>query len=235
MRLQKFLAHAGIASRRKSEELISKGYVKVNDQVVTELGTKIDPDKDRVSYQNQIVKKDEKLVYYMLNKPLGYVTTVKDEKGRKTVLDLLRSVPERIYPVGRLDSDTSGLLLLTNDGDLTYLITHPKHEVEKTYQATVRGVPNEQQLENFRQGLVIEKRKTAKAKIKIIGQKKNNAILSITIIEGRNRQVRKMCAAIGSPVLSLERISVGAIEIGDLPLGSYRPLTDNEVTYLKSL
>lgn len=235
MRLQKFLAHAGLASRRKSEELILKGYVKVNDEVVRELGTKIDPDLDIVMYKDEVVTRDEKLVYYMLNKPIGYVTTVKDEKGRKTVVDLLSSVAERIYPVGRLDSDTSGLLLLTNDGDLTYLITHPKHEVEKTYRATVRGVPSDEQLENFRQGLLIENRKTAKAKVKIVDKKKNNALLAISIIEGRNRQVRKMCAAIGSPVVSLERVSVGAIGIGDLPIGKYRALTDEEVSYLKSL
>ena len=179
LRLQKFLAHAGIASRRKSEELILQGQIKVNGNVVSELGSKINPQEDVVTYRNKIVSKPEDKVYYMLNKPLGYVTTVKDEKNRKTVIDLLSSVEERIYPVGRLDADTSGLLLLTNDGDLTYLITHPRHEVEKTYIAQVDGVPGDEQLRQFREGLFIDNRKTAKAKIKILSASRNKAILSI--------------------------------------------------------
>lgn len=235
MRLQKFLAQAGVASRRKSEALILSGQVKVNNLIVTELGRKINPDCDVVSYNDKIIAGEERKVYYMLNKPTGYVTTVKDEKGRKTVLDLLSGVPQRIYPVGRLDCDTSGLLLLTNDGELTYLITHPKHEVEKTYIATVRGVPSDAGLERFRNGLIIDNWKTAKAKIKIISKKKNSATLSITIREGRNRQVRKMCAAIGTPVISLKRALIGTIDMGDLEEGKYRPLTEKEVNYLKNL
>lgn len=235
MRLQKFLAKAGIASRRKSEELILKGDIKVNDIVITELGTKVDPDCDTVMYKDKIVSQEEDKVYYMLNKPVGYVTTVKDEMGRKTVLDLLGPIPERVYPVGRLDCDTSGLLLLTNDGDLTYLITHPKHEIEKTYIATVRGIPSEVQLERFRQGLIIDNWKTAKAKISIINKTSNKATLSITIREGRNRQVRKMCAAIGTPVINLTRILVGPIDLGNLGEGQYRKLTEKELAYLKGL
>lgn len=235
MRLQKFLAQAGVASRRKSEELILKGDVKVNHIIITELGTKVDPDNDTIMYNNTVVTTEAHKVYYMLNKPVGYVTTVKDEKGRKTVLDLLQAVSERIYPVGRLDCDTSGLLLLTNDGDLTYLITHPKHEVEKTYVATVSGIPSSAQLEHFRQGLIIDNWKTAKAKITMLSQNKNLATLSITIREGRNRQVRKMCAAIGTPVISLQRVSVGTITLGPLETGKYRSLTDQEVIYLKNL
>lgn len=235
MRLQKFLAQAGVASRRKSEELILDGKVKVNDLIVTELGTKINPDSDVIMYEDRVVTREEEKVYYMLNKPTGYVTTVKDEKGRKTVLDLLKEIPQRIYPVGRLDCDTSGLLLLTNDGDLTYLITHPKHEVEKTYIATVRGVPTNSQLERFRNGLIIDGWKTAKAKINIISKEKNSATLSITIREGRNRQVRKMCAAIETPVISLKRVLVGTLNLGDLQEGKYRSLTDKEVSYLKNL
>ncbi|HHX60782.1 MAG TPA: rRNA pseudouridine synthase [Epulopiscium sp.] len=235
MRLQKFLAQAGVASRRKSEELILNGSVKVNNITITELGTKIDPDTDIVMYKDQIVKGEEKQVYYMLNKPVGYVTTVKDEKDRKTVLDLLHLVPERIYPVGRLDCDTSGLLLLTNDGDLTYLITHPKHEIEKTYIATVRGIPNNVQLDHFREGLIIDNWKTATAKISILNTNNNSATLSITIREGRNRQVRKMCAAIGTPVISLRRVCVGTITLGELDSGKYRPLTEKEINYLKNL
>lgn len=235
MRLQKFLAQAGIASRRKSEELILSGKVQVNNVVITQLGSKVDPETDVVLYNNKRVTPEEKKVYYMLNKPVGYVTTVKDEKGRKTVIDLLAEVSQRIYPIGRLDCDTSGLLLLTNDGDITYLVTHPKHEVEKTYIATVRGVPTSEELENFRCGLMIEGRKTAKAKIKIVSNKKESATLSIKIIEGRNRQVRKMCSAIGHPVITLQRISIGSIHIGELPLGTNRQLTVEEVSYLKSL
>ncbi len=235
VRLQKFLAQAGVASRRKSEELILNGQVKVNDIVVTELGSKIDPDQDVIKYNDEAVTREEQKVYYMLNKPTGYVTTVKDEKGRKTVLDLLRAVPERIYPVGRLDCDTSGLLLLTNDGDLTYLITHPKHEVQKTYIATVRGVPSIEGLNRFRTGLIIDNWKTAEAKINVVSQNKNSATLSITIREGRNRQVRKMCSEIGNPVISLKRVSVGTIKIDTLEEGKYRILTDEEVSYLKNL
>lgn len=233
--MQKFLAKAGIASRRRSEELILNGDIKVNNIIITELGTKVDPERDTVMYKDKIVKQEEDKVYYMLNKPVGYVTTVKDEMGRKTVLDLLGPIPERVYPVGRLDCDTSGLLLLTNDGDLTYLITHPKHEIEKTYIATVRGIPSEVQLERFRQGLIIDNWKTAKAKISIINKTNNKATLSITIREGRNRQVRKMCAAIGTPVTNLTRILVGPIELGRLGEGQYRKLTEKELAYLKSL
>ncbi len=233
--MQKFLAKAGIASRRRSEELILNGDIKVNNIIITELGTKVDPERDTVMYKDKIVKQEEDKVYYMLNKPVGYVTTVKDEMGRKTVLDLLGPIPERVYPVGRLDCDTSGLLLLTNDGDLTYLITHPKHEIEKTYIATVRGIPSEVQLERFRQGLIIDNWKTAKAKISIINKTSNKATLSITIREGRNRQVRKMCAAIGTPVINLTRILVGPIELGRLGEGQYRKLTEKELAYLKSL
>lgn len=235
MRLQKFLAQAGVASRRKSEELILKGQVKVNHIVITELGTTVDPNIDVIHYKDQVVTQEEKKVYYMLNKPEGYVTTVKDEKDRKTVLDLFQEVPQRIYPIGRLDYDTSGLLLLTNDGDITYLVTHPKHEIEKNYIATVRGIPSEHQLEAFRQGLLIEGKKTAKAKISIIHKKNESSTLSIKIIEGRNRQVRKMCSAIGHPVITLKRISIGKIHLGDLPVGASRLLTIKEINYLKSL
>lgn len=235
MRLQKFLAQAGVASRRKSEELILSGVVKVNEIIVTTLGTKVDPERDVVKYKDQIINKEEKLVYYMLNKPTGYVTTVKDEKGRKTVLDLLKSIPERIYPVGRLDCDTSGLLLLTNDGDLTYLITHPKHEVPKTYIARVEGIPTESALRAFRNGLKIEDRMTSKAKISILSTDHKRASLAITIREGRNRQVRKMCAAMGTPVIELKRLSVGSITLDSLEIGKYRPLSEKEIIYLKGL
>lgn len=234
VRLQKFLAKAGIASRRKSEQLILSGKVKVNNVVTTTLGSKVDPEVDIVHYNNKEVKQEENKVYYMLNKPEGYITSVKDEKGRETVIDLMPQLKERIYPIGRLDYDTSGLLLLTNDGDLTYAITHPKYEVKKTYLATVKGTPGKNQLEQFRQGLMIEGRKTAKAQIEIIKQDQASSTLSITIIEGRNRQVRKMCAAIGHPVTNLQRIAIGEIELGTLSLGECRQLSKKEIKSLRN-
>lgn len=235
IRLQKFLALAGVASRRKSEELILDGKIKVNKQVVTTLGTKVNPNYDIIEYNNKkIIHKEEK-VYYMLHKPIGYITSVKDEKNRKTVIDLLKTVPERIYPVGRLDYDTSGLLILTNDGELTYKITHPKYEIAKIYKAKVSGTPTPNELEQFQNGLMIEGRKTAKAKIHILKTKANSSIVSITITEGRNRQVRKMCEAIGHPVINLKRVAIGQLHIGNLSVGQYRPLTMQEVKYLKSL
>ena len=182
-RLQKFLAEAGIASRRKSEELIAAGRVQVNGQVVRELGVKIDPAKDKVLFDNKPVKAQEtKKVYIMLHKPEGYVTTAKEQFGRPAVLDLVQGVKERIFPVGRLDYDTSGLLLLTNDGDLTYKLTHPKHDVDKTYIAKLYGVPDEGALQKFRRGVVIDGRKTRPAKIQILEKEKDMRFCTAEII-----------------------------------------------------
>ncbi len=209
-RLQKFLAEAGIASRRKSEELIAAGRVQVNGQVVRELGVKIDPAKDKVLFDNKPVKAQEtKKVYIMLHKPEGYVTTAKEQFGRPAVLDLVQGVKERIFPVGRLDYDTSGLLLLTNDGDLTYKLTHPKHDVDKTYIAKLYGVPDEGALQKFRRGVVIDGRKTRPAKIQILEKEKDMRFCTAEIIihEGKNRQVRKMCEAIKHPVAQLKRVA----------------------------
>ena len=235
VRLQKFLADTGIASRRKAEEYILQGKVKVNGQVVTNLGTKINPDKDVILYNEKKVEIKEKKVYLLLNKPENYVTTVNDQFNRPTVIDLLHSVKERVYPVGRLDYNTSGLLLLTNDGELTYKITHPKHHIDKVYLATVKGVPGEASLNKLRRGVVIDDYKTAPAKVKMIRTSSNSATLQITIHEGRNRQVRKMCEAIGHPVISLKRIAIGEILLGDLPVGKFRSLTQKEIDYLKNL
>ncbi|NLM12662.1 MAG: rRNA pseudouridine synthase [Epulopiscium sp.] len=235
IRLQKYLADAGIASRRKAEEYILQGKVKVNGQIVTNLGTKVNPDRDIIFYNGKKVEIKKKKVYLMLNKPENYVTTVNDQFNRPTVIDLLHSVSERVYPVGRLDYNTSGLLLLTNDGDLTYKITHPKHHIDKIYLATVKGIPGEASLNKLRRGVVIDDYKTAPAKAKIISTSSNSAILQITIHEGRNRQVRKMCEAIGHPVMSLKRIAIGDISLGDLPVGKFRSLTQKEIDYLKSL
>ncbi len=237
-RLQKFLAEAGVASRRKAEELIAAGRVKVNGVVIKEQGVKIDPRKDKVEFDGKALsQKAEKKVYLMLHKPEGYVTTSKEQFGRPAVLDLIHGVPERIFPVGRLDYDTSGLLLLTNDGDLTYRLTHPKHDVDKTYIAKLYGVPDDGDLQKFRRGVVIDGRKTSPAKIQIISREKDLRFctVEIQIHEGRNRQVRKMCDAIHHPVAQLKRIATGELKLGDLPKGKYRFLTEQEIKYLKSL
>lgn len=235
MRLQKYIALCGVTSRRKAEKLILEGKVKVNDKVVNELGTVIDIDKDKVKVNDKLIKPERNKVYIMLNKPIGYVTTLKDEQNRKIVTDLIEGVKERIYPVGRLDADTTGLLLLTNDGDITYKLTHPSNEVPKRYIAIVEGVPNKLELERFRKGLKIDGRYTSKAKIKIIRRYEDESILDITIHEGRNRQVKKMCEAINHPVKKLNRIAIGELELGGLNLGEWRYLEDDEIEYLKNL
>lgn len=235
-RLQKFLAEAGIASRRKAEELIAAGRVQVNGKIVTELGTKIDPERDEVVYAGKKVdRKREALVYIMLHKPEGYVTTAKEQFGRPAVLDLVKGVKERIFPVGRLDYETSGLLLLTNDGDLTYKLTHPKHDVEKTYIARVYGTPDEGDLQKFRRGVLIDGRVTRPARMRVLEKGDRIATVEIIIHEGRNRQVRKMCEAIKHPVAQLKRVATGELRLGDLPKGKFRHLTEDEVKYLKSL
>lgn len=235
VRLQKFLAEAGIASRRKAEELIVMGKIQLNGKVVTELGTKVDTQKDVVLYQNKKVEIKQNFVYIMLYKPEGYVTTVKDQFQRPTVMDLLKDVTERVYPVGRLDYDTSGLLLLTNDGDLTYRLTHPKHHIEKTYEAKLFGIPSEQDILKFRRGIIIDGKKTEPATLEILKKEKKYTTVRIVIQEGRNRQVRKMCQAIKHPVAQLKRIGTGTLFLKDLKKGSYRYLTQKEISYLKSL
>ena len=235
VRLQKFLAEAGIASRRKAEVLIVMGKVQVNGKVVTELGTKVDTQKDVVLYQNKKVEMKQNFVYIMLHKPEGYVTTVKDQFQRPTVIDLLKDITERVYPVGRLDYDTSGLLLLTNDGDLTYCLTHPKHHIEKTYEAKLFGTPSEHNIIQFRRGIVIDGKKTEPAKLEILQKEKKYTTVRIVIQEGRNRQVRKMCQAIKHPVGQLKRIGTGTLFLKDLKKGNYRYLTQKEISYLKSL
>ncbi|KAF5063775.1 pseudouridine synthase [Anaerotignum sp.] len=235
-RLQKFLAEAGVASRRKAEELIAAGKIKVNGKVVTELGTKIDPKKDEVLYlDKEVSKKEVEMVYIMLHKPEGYVTTAKEQFGRPGVMDLVRDVKERIFPVGRLDYDTSGLLLLTNDGDLTYKLTHPKHDVDKTYIAKLYGTPDDMDLQKFRRGVVIDGKQTKPAKMQILEKGERQSTVEIIIHEGRNRQVRKMCEVIKHPIAQLKRVATGELTMGDLPKGKYRHLTPKEIKYLKSL
>lgn len=235
VRLQKFLAEAGIASRRKAEELVLAGKVKVNGVTVTELGTKIDDKKDEVLYNGKRVTLSEKHVYIMLNKPSGFVTTVKDQFNRPTVMDLIKGVKERVVPVGRLDYDTSGLLLLTNDGELTYKLTHPSKKVEKTYIAKLFGRPDDKNIQEFRRGIMIDTGMTQPAKLEILEDLGKYCVCKITITEGKNRQVRKMCDAIKHPVATLQRVGTGEIELGDLKKGAYRYLTEKEIKYLKSL
>ncbi|MDI6605168.1 MAG: pseudouridine synthase [Thermoanaerobacteraceae bacterium] len=233
-RLQKFLAECGIGSRRKCEQFIRDGFVKVNGKIVKELGIKVEPLEDKVEYNNKIVKKSEKLIYIMLNKPTGYVTTVKDQFNRASVLDLI-DIKERIYPVGRLDYNTSGLLLLTNDGALTYKLTHPKHEVLKTYIAEIKSIPSDIELEELRNGIIIDNFKTSKAKIKILKIKDNTSIVEVQIHEGRNRQIRKMFDYIKHTVIKLKREKIGEIGLGKLKIGHCRYLNDKEINYLKKL
>lgn len=232
-RLQKFLANAGIASRRKCEELILNGKVEVNGEIVTELGTKVS-DKDTVKYNGKIVKPEEEKVYILLNKPIGYVTTAKDQFNRETVLDLIK-INKRIVPVGRLDMYTSGALILTNDGEFVNRLTHPKNEVNKTYNVTVKGNITKEDVENLQKGIEIDDgyiTKPAKVKILKIDEEKNISRIQITIHEGKNRQVRKMCEAINKKVLALHRSKIGNIEVNNLKVGNWRYLTNKEIENL---
>ena len=234
-RLQKFLAESGIASRRKCEELIEQGLVKVNGKVVTELGTKVNPEIDIVEYNGQKVKKVTKKVYILLNKPIGYVTTVKDQFNRDSVLDLVKDVKERVVPVGRLDMYTSGALLLSNDGEFINKITHPSNEIEKTYNVTVIGKVTNEDVTKLQNGVQIEVEgesyTTKMAKVKILKKekKKNLTRIQITKKKKKNREIRKMCEAIGRKVLALHRSKIANLSVKDLRLGKWRYLTQNEV------
>ncbi|MFI5358442.1 MAG: pseudouridine synthase [Halanaerobiales bacterium] len=231
-RLQKVMAHAGIASRRKAEQLILEGRVKVNGETVRELGRKVSPE-DFIEVDGKPIR-EEKKVYILLNKPVGYISTVDDPRGRRTVLDLVADVKERVYPVGRLDYDTSGLLILTNDGELTYKLTHPSFEVKKTYLVEVEGKPGKE-LARLEKGVMLSDGMTAPAAVAEVKTGKNSTSFLLTIHEGRNRQVRRMCEAIGYPVKSLKRIKFAFLELGDLPEGRYRYLTEKEIKMLQSL
>ena len=227
-RLQKILARAGISSRRRAEEYIRQGRIAVNGQVVTELGAKADPATDRITFDGKPIAAEEK-IYILLNKPTGYVTTLSDPQGRPKVTDLLTDIPQRVFPVGRLDYDTEGALLLTNDGALGNCIIHPSYEVNKTYVATVAGRPDDEKIRQLERGIILDGQKTWPAQIRILAEKKNETTVELIIHEGKKRQVRRMLAAIGHPVKTLKRTAYGGLKLGNLPSGSYRVLTLKEL------
>lgn len=232
-RLQKILSRAGIASRRGAEAMIQAGRVTVDGQVVTELGTKVDPAEARIAVDGKAIEGPERQVYFLLNKPKGYLSTARDDRGRKTVLDLFPEVRERIYPVGRLDYDTEGLLLLTNDGALMNGLLHPRYEVEKTYVAKVQGPVDEDRLEQMRKGLALEDGMTAPAKVKLLGSGGHDTHrVEVRIHEGRNRQVRRMFAAIGCEVLALRRVRFAFLDLHGMKTGTHRALTGEEIRRL---
>ena len=235
IRLQKVLSQAGIASRRAAEKLIAEGRVSVNGKTVTEMGTKADLAADDIRVDGRRIKAAERSRYILLNKPAGYVSTRSDPQRRKTVIDLLRGVREYVYPVGRLDYDTEGLLLLTNDGDLAAMLTHPRHGVERTYEAKVAGMPDDDAVARLRKGIPLDGRRTLPADVSLVnkGRRDRDGILLMTIREGRNRQVRRMCEVVGHPVRELRRTRIGPIQDRRLKPGEWRELRDDEVTALR--
>jgi pseudouridine synthase len=235
-RLQKILSQAGVASRRAAEQLIAEGRVTVNGATVREMGVKADPARDAIRVDGRRIKGAERLRYILLYKPPGYVTTRSDPQRRRTVLDLLDGVREYVYPVGRLDYDTEGLLLLTNDGELAARLTHPRHEVERTYEARVAGIPDEEALERLRRGIPLDGRRTLPAEVVLLNPRRGrDGILLLTIREGRNRQVRRMLEAVGHPVQKLKRTRIGSIADRRLKPGEWRDLTETEIRTLSDL
>jgi pseudouridine synthase len=236
IRLQKILSTAGIASRRAAEVLIEQGRVSVNGQVVRELGSRADPLTDDIRVDGRRVRAAAVRRYLLLNKPLGYVTTRRDPEGRRTVLELLPGGVGYVYPVGRLDYDSEGLLLLTNDGDLAARLTHPRHGVEKTYQAVVRGVPDRDALDRLARGIPLDGKRTAPAKVRLVkafaARGRDQALVEVVLREGRNRQVRRMCEAVGHPVEQLRRVRFGPVADAHLALGACRDLTERELQAL---
>lgn len=231
VRLQKYLAECGVASRRKSEELIEQGKVKVNGKIA-QIGDKINPKKDTVTVQGKKIIKNKTHTYIMLHKPRGFITTMSDEMDRKCVAELIKDVPARVYPVGRLDRDSEGMLLFTNDGDFANAMTHPTKHVPKTYRVTVRPGITENQITALTTGIVIDDRKTAPAEVRIITREEGRVVLEIILYEGRNRQIRKMCEEIGLEVARLKRTAIGSIKLGMLKQGDWRELNEDEVRKL---
>jgi len=231
-RLQKIISQAGFASRRTGEDLILAGRVTVNGIVVTELGSKADPLNDIISVDGNPLKPTAKRLYILLNKPAGFLTTLDDPDGRRLVTDLLPEIKERVFPVGRLDYNTEGLLLLTNDGDWANKLMHPRHEIEKEYHVRVRGKVRHDQMESLKNGVGLDGRKTAPAEVSLIKDGEQNDWISVTIHEGRNRQVRRMCESVGLSVVRLKRVRYGSLRVKALKLGQYRFLSEDEALEL---
>ncbi len=232
IRLQKVIAEAGLASRRKAEELMVAGRVTVNGKVVDRLGSRVDPERDKVAVDGRVIGEEPKVVV-ILNKPRGYLSTASDDRGRPTVVDLVQGVGRRVFPVGRLDLDSEGLIIMTNDGPLAHGLAHPSREVPKTYAALVHGHPGRQALKTLADGVELDDGKTAPARVRLLGAHGGNAILELTIHEGRNREVRRMCEAVGHEVLDLKRTRVGPLSLGPLRPGEFRHLTEAEVESLR--
>jgi len=233
IRLNKFIAICGVASRRKADELIQKGRVAVNGEIVEKLGIKVDPEKNVIEVDGKRITYKEKLVYLALYKPKGYIVSLKDPYNRPKVMDLLPDFKERIFPVGRLDYDSEGILLLTNDGELAYRLMHPRYKIERIYRVEVKGIPGSEKLEKLEKGIPLYGKRTAPSKVKLITKKGKRALLEIKLYEGRKRQVKLMFLAIGHPVLKLKRISFGGITIKGLKPGEWRHLSKNEIEMLR--
>ena len=234
MRLQKYLASCGVASRRNAEIMITDGRIAVNGMTVTELGTQVDEMTDVVTVDGEIVRPEEEKYYIAYNKPVGEISSVRDPEGRATVLDRFRDFPVRLFPVGRLDYDSEGLLLLTNDGELMNRLLHPSFEIPKSYLTRVSNAVTDEEIRTLRRGVMIDGRMTSPAEVRLIRHDTFSTELLITIHEGRNRQVRKMIAAIGRQVVRLKRVRFGPVQLGDLPSGMWRKLTDEEIAKLKA-
>ena len=234
IRLQKHLSACGIASRRKAEELIEQGKVKVNGRIAS-LGDKVDPKRDKVTVRGKTVVAVNEKVYIMVNKPRGYVTTMNDEFDRKCVNDLVKDVGVKVFPVGRLDRDSEGLLIMTNDGELANAITHPSRHVNKTYRVTVGGTVSDEQIEKLTTGILLDGRKTQPCDVFVVERKPDRTMLNFIIHEGRNRQIRRMCEAVGLEVLRLKRLEIAGVKLGGLKLGSWRPLNEREMIRLNNI
>lgn len=231
-RLQKIIAEMGLASRRKAEELILEGRVKVNGRVA-ELGMKADPERDHIKVDGKLLVRPEQKVYYVFNKPRGIVTTLSDPQGRPTIRDFLSKIRQRVFPVGRLDYDSEGMIILTNDGDFAYGILHPSKKISKTYLVKIKGILEEEEMARLRKGIMLDKKMTAPALVKRIRKSEQNSWIEMTIYEGRRRQIRRMLEALGHQVIRLMRIRVDGIEMGDVRPGAFRQMTQPELERLK--
>ncbi len=229
IRLQKYLAQCGVASRRKAETIIGSGRVSVDGEIVRDMGVTIVPHQQTVLLDGKAVRKEDKKIYLLLNKPKGYVTTLSDPQGRPIVTSLVKNINFRLFPVGRLDLETQGALILTNDGDFAQKVQHPSFQINKTYEAQIKGKPSEKELINLEKGIILEGKRTAPAKISVVKKFPRSTLVKITIHEGRKRQVRKMFQAINYPVINLKRIAYGRLYLGKLPEGSYRILTPQDL------